>query len=246
MVLICTYARTTNHPFPKQTKNISILIHFYAIVNFFFFFNYVFISIHLHEINTHLYNISSISLYLPFVVNESSISRQYLGTLARNFCSPSMLVVMMIIMMLMMIDFGDQAAKAPASISIMERSLFSERYCFVQVISLLAPPGALYAIMHQHYPAGKFLRFSLSPKPVSQYSLQITTPLHDQCKSEQLRAHSGHLATQSTHREYQENAHFTGRAHLTNGQNGKPDLNLFLSDDGRGRLLDSRRVYDFE
>ena len=73
--------------------------------------------------------------------------------------------LMMIIMMLMMIDFGDQAAKAPASISIMERSLFSERYCFVQVISLLAPPGALYA----------FLRFSLNPKPVSQYSLQIST-----------------------------------------------------------------------
>ena len=74
--------------------------------------------------------------------------------------------LMMIIMMLMMIDFGDQAAKAPASISIMERSLFSERYCFVQVTSLsLAPPGALYA----------FLRFSLNPKPVSQYSLQIST-----------------------------------------------------------------------
>ena len=33
-----------------------------------------------------------------------------------------------------MIDIFDQAAKAPASISIMERSLFSERYCFVQVI----------------------------------------------------------------------------------------------------------------
>ena len=36
-------------------------------------------------------------------------------------------------MMVMMTDVIDQAAKAPASISIMERSLFSERYCFVQV-----------------------------------------------------------------------------------------------------------------
>ena len=37
------------------------------------------------------------------------------------------------LVMMMMIDVVDQAAKAPASISIMERSLFSERYCFVQV-----------------------------------------------------------------------------------------------------------------
>ena len=35
--------------------------------------------------------------------------------------------------MVMMIDDSDQAAKAPASVSLMERSLFSERYCFVQV-----------------------------------------------------------------------------------------------------------------
>ena len=44
-----------------------------------------------------------------------------------------MTIKVITIIMMMMTDVIDQAAKAPASISIMERSLFSERYCFVQV-----------------------------------------------------------------------------------------------------------------
>ena len=57
-----------------------------------------------------------------------------------------MIMMMIVIMIMMMIAVGDQAAKAPASISIMERSLFSERYCFVQV--LISPTIPSYSPHH--------------------------------------------------------------------------------------------------
>ena len=115
-----------------------------------------------------------------------------------------MTMLMMIIMMLMMIDVGDQAAKAPASISIMERSLFSERYCFVQVISiLLAPPGALYAMITILAPNQHYMQFRTTQSTLWASALSEIT--------------------QSTHRDYSENTQRTltslAEHKLTNRQN---------------------------
>ena len=47
----------------------------------------------------HLYKLYILSKYI-FHFHTSSNCRQYLGTLARNFCSPSMLVIIMMMMIM--------------------------------------------------------------------------------------------------------------------------------------------------
>jgi len=137
------------------------------------------------------------------------------------------------------VEIAYQAAKAPASISIMERSLFSERYCFVQ---MMAEAGSLtqgeFAILNRWF---KMLTGRNDP------SLEVDLIVYIEADPEVLMQRirgRGRDGEETLAREYVDQVHARHQAWLDEGAFPVPAPVVRI--DGNGDMADfTKRVEKF-